>query len=375
MATPQLRTMPPGYHRRCALVLGALGLLACGSPQSGGATGKDAGADAPADGATGSMLPSCAPGGDGMTSCGAAQDGCCTSLLVQGGTYFRTYTNSGSGASGIADPATVGSFLLDEYEVTVGRFRSFAAAVSGVDGGTGWRPAQGSGKHTHLNGGAGLVLGSTGTTTEYESGWVIADDPYLDGPLVACDPQDAAYVTWTASPGSNEKLPVNCVTWFVAFCIWDGGFLPSEAEWEFAAAGGAQLREYVWGTTPPGTSSQYAVYDCEYPSGSGPCTGVRNIAPVGTATLGAGAWGQLDLAGNVYEWNMDVWDDALYPDPCTDCAYLTLPAGNPQPYRVARGSAYDDTSSPPIYLVPPGRNYATGSGHDKDIGFRCARSP
>lgn len=369
--------MLPGYHCPAGVLAAALGLLACGSPTTRATAGSDAGTIDASDGGASALPPSCAPGGDGMTNCGASQESCCSSLLVPGGTYFRTYTNSGSGPSGAADPATISSFRLDEYEVTVGRFRNFAAAVGGTDGGTGWRPAGGAGKHAHLNGGAGLVLGSTGSQIEYESGWVVSDDDHLDGDLVACDPPDAPYVTWTASAGDNEKLPVNCITWYAAyaFCIWDGGFLPSEAEWEYAAAGGAQLREYVWGTAPPGTASQYAVYDCEYPTGSGPCTGVRNIAAVGTAALGAGAWGQLDLAGNIAEWTLDVWDDALYPDPCTDCAYLTLPPGNPYPYRAVRGSSYDDGSSPPIYLLPSGRNYATGAGHDDDIGFRCARSP
>ena len=49
---------------------------------------------------------------------------------------------------------------------------------------------------------------------------------------------------------------MNCVNWFeaYAFCIWDGGFLPSDTEWEYAAAGGSLQREYPWGSTAPGTA-------------------------------------------------------------------------------------------------------------------------
>ncbi|HEY1535361.1 MAG TPA: hypothetical protein VGF76_15145, partial [Polyangiaceae bacterium] len=52
----------------------------------------------------------------------------------------------------------------------------------------------------------------------------------------------------------------------------------------------------------PGTDNRYAIYGCYYPDMSGYCTGLVNLAPVGTASLGAGLWGQLDLTGNVGAW-------------------------------------------------------------------------
>jgi hypothetical protein len=74
-------------------------------------------------------------------------------------------------------------------------------------------------------------------------------------------------------PGPNEKRAINYVTWYdaYAFCIWDGGFLPSEAEWNYAAAGGAEQRVFPWSNPPKSTT-----IDCSfanYFNGASPCFG------------------------------------------------------------------------------------------------------
>jgi formylglycine-generating enzyme required for sulfatase activity len=318
--------------------------------------------------------PSCAPGGPGMTNCGPGGSGsesCCTSLEVAGGTYFRTYDPPGSdggpvlaadgGSSGEADPARVSGFRLDEYLVTVGRFRQFVAAWRG-----GYYPCSGSGKHTHLNLGQGLANSASAGT--YETGW----DATHWNDTTDINPTDVnlectQYSTWTDPADGNENLPINCVNWYeaYAFCVWDGGFLPSEAEWEYAAAAGSQQREYPWGLTAPGTGNQYAIYNCNY---SGVCTDTAtSIAPVGYASMGVGYWGQLDLAGEVFEWNLD--SPGAYVDPCTDCAYLP---STPAFYRVIRGDNFSGGTSD---LVPSNRGYNPPSGGSPNIGFRCARTP
>jgi sulfatase modifying factor 1 len=325
-----------------------------------GTRGRGAGEGASSGAGGGTMAPpSCEGGGDGVTRCGPMGESCCTSAEVSGGTYLRTYASSGGISAGSADPAVVSGFRLDRYEVTVGRFRAF---VNAWNGGAGWLPADGSGKHAHLNGGRGLI--NSGVETAYEPGWASSDDGNVSptNANLACESQLA---TWTASAGSLEDLPVNCVNWYeaFAFCIWDGGFLPSEAEWEYAAAGGSEQRDYPWGSTDPGTASQYAIYDCDYPAGAGHCTG--GAAPVGTATLGAGLWGQVDLAGNVNEWSADSF--AAYVGGCSDCAQL-----DPAPFRVIRGGYFDNDAS---YLSPPARSDDPATVRSICIGIRCARTP
>ena len=333
-------------------------------------TASEGGNDAGLDATTGDggnetgVPPSCHASGAGLSNCGASGESCCATLEVSAGAYDRTYTSDADGGPvGEADPATVSGFRLDKYEVTVGRFRQF---VNTWNGGSGYTPPAGSGKHTHLNGGLGLANVGDDAGVAFETGWVPSDNSNIaptDANL-ACPGSGA----WTASAGSNETLPIDCMNWWeaYAFCIWDGGFLPSESEWEYAAAGGSQQREYPWGATAPGTANQYAIYGCFYPNGSGTCTGVASLAPVGTTAEGAGLWGQLDLAGNVYEWNLD-WS-STYVDPCADCANLTTGSGG----RAIRGGdcTYNATNVLSWYRAsyPP-------SGRSNGVGLRCARTP
>jgi sulfatase modifying factor 1 len=101
------------------------------------------------------------------------------------------------------------------------------------------------------------------------------------------------------------------------------------------------------GTACPGTGCNYAIYNCNYPSGSGSCTGVTNIAPVGFASLGAGTWGQFDLAGEVFEWNLDGYEPQ-YAEPCTNCAYLTTGSS-----RMVPGGGFDVNTSYLLRSHPP----------------------
>jgi len=343
--------------------------------------GRDAGTDGSLDaerdvcpgsrpGKDSEAPPSCSAGGPGLTNCGPGGSGCgscCATSLVTGGTYFRFLDSTPDGsATNEADPATLSGFELDTYDVTVGRFRQFVKAWQG-----GWLPAAGSGKHSHLNGGEGLTnVDIPGT---YETGWLTTDDVNLapTAANLACDDQGG---TWTDAPGAQENLPIVCTNWYesYAFCIWDGGFLPSDAEWGYAAVGGSEQREYPWGATPPGDTNAYAVYQCDY----APCgpNVAQSVAPVGLPTLGFGRWGQVDLAGEISQWVLD-WEFYGGPlDPCTDCAILTTTEMSPM--RGSRGSGYFAplSSLPPDVLSMPG-----GAGGNPAryvfVGFRCARTP
>lgn len=201
------------------------------------------------------------------TTCGALDD-CCASPLVPGGTYNRSNDPS--------YPATVSDFRLDKYEVTVGRFRKFVDAYSQN------MVVHGAGKNPH-----------NAEDPGWEGIWstLPADADELRAELNC----DAPYQTWTDAPGDNESLPMTClgVELANAFCTWDGGRVPTEAEWNFAAAGGNEQRKYPWGVEEPGEASTRAIF------------GSSRVAPVGSIRAGQGRWGHADLAGNVAEWTRD----------------------------------------------------------------------
>lgn len=331
---------------------------------------------------------SCQAAGAGMTDCGDGGESCCTCLDVPGGAYFRTYTSDGGGANGLADPATLSGFCLDKYLVTVGRFRQFVRAVLPLDGGAPWLPQAGSGKHEHLGGGRGLedvswagCSGCPDAGIRYEVGWATSDNAAVaptDANLMTSFVQSSSpcgaqgYIsfssfTWTPEAGSQETLPIDSVSWqeAYAFCIWDGGFLPSEAEWEYAAAGGGEQRLYPWGSADPGTANQLAIYDRYYPSGSDSCSNVLHIAPVGTTRRGVGRWGQLDMAGEVLEWTLDAWQPQ-YVTPCINCGDLGLDGD-----RVVRGGDF----STPLWTSAQRYLSIAADRVGIDVGFRCARAP
>lgn len=286
-----------------------------------------------------STLASCA---ELSPDCGPkADENCCASPLIEGGEYQRVDPEQNKNYS-----ATVSDFRLDRFEVTVGRFRKF------VDGYPGNKPAAGDGAHPAIE------------NSGWDASWPL---PESKAELVAALKCTPAYQTWTDEPGASENKPVNCVSWYVgfAFCAWDEGRLPTEAEWTYAAAGGSEAQLYPWGKDEPDVSR--AVFCADYSETDQGCPNatLADILKVGSKSpRGDGKWGQADLAGSLREWNLD-WHD-VYPDACDDCANLETGLMS----REARGGDWNNDAASLTSFIRIGYNPVDPMSW---VGLRCAR--
>ncbi len=279
---------------------------------------------------------------------------CCAQLEVPGGT-FSMGTNTDALRRDDESPphsTEVDSFFLDEFEVTVGRFRRFVNAFDGT------MPPIGAGSQpAHAN-----------------SGWqadFVAGMPTARGALLTQIQCNAGqYQSWTNQAGARDAMPMNCVNWYVAlaFCIWDGGRLPTEAEWEEAAAGGAVDSRFPWGNGDPDPAT-HAVMSCLAAGAADAGCHPTDLLPVGSRPAGAGRWGHRDLAGSVWEWNLDFYDPTYYQAVATGCDNCVSLLGTTP--RVIRGG---DFASPLVQVRATNRGSKPPVTADPYTGFRCARS-
>jgi formylglycine-generating enzyme required for sulfatase activity len=290
-----------------------------------------------------------------VSQCGS--DSCCASPVIPCGSFKRDY--DGAAHDDDSHDATLFDFRLDSYEVTIARFRAFVEAGQGTQQSP---PEEGSGAHPKF--------ANSGWQSAYNDHLVADRDTLeraLEGLLIdACDPGLASY---RANPGDNDLMPVNCVTWYeaFAFCAWDGGRLASEAEWNYAAAGGEQQRRFPWEAPANELNVGLAVFGCN----AVPCPGDTGIARVGSRRDGVGRYGHFDLAGNLAEWVRDnVPALERYKDPCSDCVEF---AGEGE--RGRRGGAFDSrpADDPFNELEVSHRSRLAPNTRDDSMGIRCAR--
>ena len=166
---------------------------------------------------------------------------------------------------------------------------------------------------------------------------------------------------WTDTNFNHPKMPVVAVSWHEAasYCEWLSGAtgkgyrLPTEAEWERGARGGAEGFLYPWGDAPPEMVPDYAKR--------------WKLGPEPVGQYAPNAYGLYNLGDNVHEWCADWYNDSYYGH---------SPERNPQgpqsgTRRASRGGSWRHhikvTRTAARSSIPPEFQYA-------DYGFRIASS-
>jgi formylglycine-generating enzyme required for sulfatase activity len=127
--------------------------------------------------------------------------------------------------------------------------------------------------------------------------------------------------------------------------------LPSEAEWEYAARAGTTT-PFWWGeqATPDMANFDRAV---------GRTTEVGTYPP--------NPWGLHDVAGNVWEWVEDCWNESYRGAPVDDSPWLLGDCSR----RVVRGGSW---YYPPVYLRSAFRFRFEPDDRNLNLGFRVSRT-
>jgi sulfatase modifying factor 1 len=226
-------------------------------------------------------------------------------------------------------------FWMDSHEVTVGEFTKFVAATNYQTDAErfGW---------------SGVFNMETGEWEKVNGvSW-----RHPDGPK--------------SEPGAGE--PVCQVSWndAVAYAKWTGKRLPTEAEWEFAARGGLVGKKYAWGDDlRPGGKPVANWWQGHFPEQNTGEDGYIRRAPVGK--FPPNGYGLFDMAGNVWEWCADWFDENYYKR----SPRMDPPGPATGKERVLRGGSWMCSENYCTNYRTATRSHATPDSGLNNLGFRC----
>ncbi|BAZ65610.1 hypothetical protein NIES4106_03490 [Fischerella sp. NIES-4106] len=217
-------------------------------------------------------------------------------VFIPGGSFHIGSDNSGFVEEQSAQDVVVSSFCIDKYEITNAQFTEFVKA-------TGYM----------------TVAERPLSQAQFPD---LPDEQRAPGSLVFQPPDEntkqVAYLSWwhwvpganwqhPFGPNSNikgkEKYPVVHIAYedAIAYAQWAGKSLPTEAQWEYAALGNLDNKNYI-------RSKQYSAKNANTWQGIFPFFNTKADGYIGTAPVGSfprNSYGLYDMTGNVWEWTSD----------------------------------------------------------------------
>ena len=314
-------------------------------------------------------------------------------VLIPAGTFTMGTDDKNSMANERpAHPVQLSAFYIDEHDVTNAEFKKFVASTGYL------------------------------TTAEKDIDWnemkkqvppgtpKPADDLLKAGSLVYTPPDHAVdlrnmanWWTWTTGASwkhpqgpkstidGKDNYPVVQVSWFdaAAYAKWAGKRLPTEAEWEYAARGGASKNtRYSWGDEfKPNGKFMCNTFTGEFPFHNTAEDGFPTLAPV--KSFPPNGYGLYDMSGDVWQWTGDLYRaDAnllsatsiaqsaaaccLNPTGPTECFNPANPVPN-SIERVTKGGSFLCSPSYCESYRPVARRGTPPDTGTEHIGFRCAK--
>lgn len=253
-------------------------------------------------------------------------------ILIPGNTFMMGSGDNDFPAAPDERPqheVTVDTFYIDQYEVSV---EQYAALLN------------------RLGGYAGICDGYDCVHPRDVAGYstYLIEEDLGDGTL--------QYYALTGF----ANYPINHVSWFGAnfYCQAMGGRLPTEAEWEYAARG-TDGRVYPWGNEPP--NKDRAVYQSE---------SFDDLLPVDALPRGASPFDVYGMAGSMWEWVSD-WYNENY--------YAVSPTENPTGpetglTKTMRGGAWPNNNGKDR-IRAANRSQLDPAFFSSTVGFRCVYEP